>query len=77
MARLADRDSRPPASVGGSSARAPTLIAGRYRCLRTLGSGGMADVFEAVDQIQGRRVALKLLRTEEGERADSALRTSL
>ncbi len=43
--------------------REPALIAGRYRCLRTLGSGGTADVFEALDLVQGRHVALKLLRT--------------
>lgn len=37
---------------------------GRYTILRALGSGGMADVYEAADQMLERRIAVKVLPTE-------------
>src|SRR5258707_12929127 len=38
-----------------------TIIDGRYRVISRVGSGGMADVYLAEDQLLGREVAVKVL----------------
>src|SRR4051812_49686508 len=38
-----------------------TTVDGRYRVLKRVGAGGMAEVWCAEDEVLGRRVALKLL----------------
>jgi eukaryotic-like serine/threonine-protein kinase len=38
-----------------------TLVDGRYRVISRLGSGGMADVYLAEDQLLGRQMAVKVL----------------
>jgi serine/threonine protein kinase len=54
-------------SQPGSAAEEPgegSILGRRYRLIRRLGAGGAATVFLAEDELLGREVAVKLLRTE-------------
>ena len=55
-----ERDAEPRAPT--STLSPSTLIGGRYRLLRPIGSGGMSDVYEATDEHIARRVAVKVAR---------------
>lgn len=49
---------------GASTLSQPVLIANRYKVLDSLGEGGFAHVYRAVDQEMGRTVAVKILKLE-------------
>lgn len=51
----------PPPSGPDGDPLAGRLLAGRYRLERTIASGGMAQVWEGLDQTLARRVAIKVL----------------
>lgn len=50
------------------------LLAGRYKIVKSLGEGGMADVYLAIDTIINREVAIKILRGELGNDPVTLLR---
>ena len=43
------------------------VLGDRYELIRRIGTGGMAEVWEAMDRSLGRRVAVKLLHTHLAE----------
>lgn len=51
-----------------------SVLAGRYRVVRTLGQGGMGTVLEVVHDGLGERYALKLLHTEASRDAEALAR---
>jgi hypothetical protein len=50
--------------IGGVANPSANVLAGRYRVLKRLGSGGMATVFLAEDERLGRQVAIKRMHAE-------------
>jgi serine/threonine-protein kinase len=67
------------AKAGGAVSRlgvsAGDVLAGRFRIVRHLGSGGMGDVFEAIDLVMGEgRIALKTIRPDMIEDAEQMAR---
>jgi serine/threonine-protein kinase len=50
------------------------VLGGRYKLLSRLGSGGMADVFQAVDLVEGSSRAIKLLRADLSHEPDMQTR---
>src|SRR5438270_5073 len=49
---------------GGRPLNPGELLAGRYRIIELLGSGGMGEVYEAEDLELGERIALKIIRQQ-------------
>jgi serine/threonine-protein kinase len=54
-------------SASGAGWRIGQIVAGKYRILGLLGSGGMGEVYEALHQSIDRRFAIKFLREEHKE----------
>ncbi len=52
----------------------PGDLVGRYRVIRRIGQGGMATVFQGVDEELGRQVALKVLTAETFEEDEARAR---
>ena len=50
------------------------VLAGRFRLERSLGSGGMAEVFRAIDIGTGKAVAIKVLRAQHAQSAEALAR---
>lgn len=62
-ATVTDVDSAsPPAATQGECLAEGTLLANRYRVIRFIAGGGMAEVYETEDTVLAERVAVKFLR---------------
>lgn len=61
-------------SFGAAPLPLGTRLLGRYRLESTLGAGGMAQVYAAVDEQEQKRVAVKVLRSVHAENAEAIAR---
>lgn len=70
----ASRTAVPPAPAPvAAEPGSPHVLTGRYRLGERIGSGGMADVYEAVDTRLGRPVAVKVFRPGPGPQTEDRL----